>query len=353
MLLSLFSILWGILICLILSSPVGYYPLFVSLFIVSVAVYFVAKKLLTINKRIIILNIIFFFISYILCSYFLFKPSTNNYFNFSNISKEKKAIVFYCEGEMEKYTPYYSGYLSSNVPFYLKPIYAHQIKRIYSKIELNSKNQTLNLIARDVKSSVLSYKPYYFYIAYSAYTPTINNALSSAINDGCSEIFIINYTANKNLENDLKSFVDFEYFENNGVKISISKSIQQKGEFQEYMANRVINMPLKFDGIVIVTKNEDVGTSVKSIINESYKNDDFILITDNIEEGVKSFITKGANNILYICLDESASGLNSEYYYPEVLLKYSGKVNIVGIKDWGYDRALVKAAIKSFLEIEK
>lgn len=254
---------------------------------------------------------------------------------------------------MEKYTPYYSGYLTKDIPFYFKPIHSYQLKKIYSKIELNTKNQTLNTIARDVKSSILSYKPYYFYIAYSAYTPTINSALSSAINDGCSEIIIINYSANNDLLSDLNKVIDFKKFEENGVKISVTKSIQLKGEFQEYMANRVINMPSKFDGIVILTKNDDVGTAVKSIINETYKKDDMILVTDNIEDGVKSFIDKGANNILYVCLDESSSGLNSEYFYPRTLLKYTDKANIVGIKDWGYDRALVKATIKSFLEVEK
>lgn len=352
MLLSLFSILWGILVCLILSSPLGYYPLFISMFIVSIAVYMVAKKIINQNKRLIAVNVVCFFTAYILCSYFIFKPSTNNYFIFSNVSKEKKAVIFYCEGEMEKYTPYYSGYFINNKPFYLKPLYSYQIKKIYSEMELNNKNQTLNLIARDVKSSILSYKPYFFYIAYSAYTPTINDALSSAVNDGCSEIFIINYSSNNNLLNDLSKTINFKMFENNGVKISVTKSIQQKGEFQEYMANRIINMPSKFDGIVIVTKNEDVGTAVKSIINETYKKDDMILITNNLEDGIKSFIDKGANNILYICLDESSSGLTSEYFYPKTLLKYTNKANIVGIKDWGYDRALVKATIKSFLEIE-
>ncbi|WDC83520.1 hypothetical protein PL321_12530 [Caloramator sp. mosi_1] len=112
-------------------------------------------------------------------------------------------------------------------------------------------------------------------------------------------------------------------------------------------------MPARFDGIILLTKNTDVGTIIKSHLNETYRKDDVFLITDDLDYGIRHFIDKECNNILYVCLDESSSGVMSEYYYPKIALKYSDKVKIVGIKDWGYDRRLVKAAIKCFLEKEK
>lgn len=294
-----------------------------------------------------------FIASYILCSYFIFKPSLKEFINFSNVAEDKKAVIFYCEGEMEKYTPYYSNYFINKKPFFLKPIYAYKIKKIYSKIDINNKNSNLTLVARDVKSSILNYKPYYFYIAYSGYSPSVKDAINSAINDGCSKLTIINYSANKNILDDIKNSVDIDKLKSHGIDISITKSVQENGEFQEYISSKIINMPVKFDGIILVTKNEDIGIIIKSILNEHYKKDDNILITDDIEYGIKHFLEKKANNIIYVCLDEASSGLMVEYYYPKILLKYSDKANIVGIKDWGYDPLLVKSSIKSFLEAEK
>ncbi|MCX7694164.1 MAG: hypothetical protein N2Z71_00400 [Caloramator sp.] len=353
MFIILFTILWGILLCLVLSAPFSYTPLFMILFIISIAVLVSAKKMLIINKKYIIYSIISFIFSYVLSCYVIFKPHTQSFINFGTISQNKKAVIFYCEGEMEKYTPYYTNYFLQKTPFYLKPIYSYKIKKIYSELEVNSKNNNLSLVARDVKSSILSYKPYYFYIAYSGYTPTLKDAIVYAVNDGCSEIIIINYTANNNLMEKTRKYIDYNKLTSNGVNIKFTKSVQETGEFQQYITEKIINMPAKFDGIILLTKNTDIATIIKSHINENYRKDDIFLITDDLDYGIRYFIEKGCNNVLYICLDESSSGIMAEYYYPKIALRYSDKIKIVGIKDWGYDKLLVKAAIKCFLEEEK
>ncbi|CDF58523.1 hypothetical protein TCEL_00569 [Thermobrachium celere DSM 8682] len=254
---------------------------------------------------------------------------------------------------MEKYTPYYANAFLERVPFYIKPIFSYRIKKIYSELEINNKNNTLNLVARDVKSSILSYKPYYFYIAYSGYTPTLNDAITYAVNDGCSEIIVINYTPYENIFEITKKYVDYNKLTSNGINIKFTKSVQDTGEFHQYIVEKIINMPAKFDGIIFITKNNENATSIKTQLNEYYRKDDIFYITDNFENGIKHFINKGCNNILYVSLDESSSGITAEYFYPKIALKYSDKINIVGIKDWGYDKLLVKASIRCFLEKEK
>lgn len=353
MLILLFAILWGILLCLLLSAPFSYTPLFTILFIISIAVLVSAKKMLIINKKYIIYSAAAFIFSYVLTCFVIFKPHSQNFINFGTISHNKKAVIFFCEGEMEKYTPYYTNYFLQDKPFYLKPIYSYKIKKIYSELEVNSKNNNLSLIARDVKSAILSYKPYYFYIAYLGYTPSLNDAIAYAVNDGCSEIIIINYTSDNNLFEKTKKFVDYNKLTSNGISIKFSKSVQETGEFQQYITEKIINMPAKFDGIILLTKNSDIATIIKSHLNENFRKDDIFLITDNLDYGINYFIQRQCSNILYVCLDESSSGIMAEYYYPKIALKYSDKIKIVGIKDWGYDKLLVKAAIKCFLENEK
>lgn len=353
MLILLFAVLWGILLCLLLSAPFPYTPLFTVLFIISITVLVSAKKMLIINKKYILYSVAVFIFSYILTCYVIFKPPSQDFINFGTISQNKRAVIFLCEGEMEKYTPYYTNYFLQDKPFYLKPIYSYRIKKIYSELEVNSKNNNLSLIARDVKSSILSYKPYYFYIAYLGYTPSLSDAITYAVNDGCSEIIIINYTSDNNLFEKTKKFVDYNKLTSNGISIKFSKSVQETGEFQQYITEKIINMPAKFDGIILLTKNSEVATIIKSHLNEHFRKDDIFLITDDLDYGINYFIKKQCSNILYVCLDESSSGIMTEYFYPKIALKYSDKIKIVGIKDWGYDKLLVKAAIKCFLENEK
>lgn len=131
MFLILFGILWGILLCLLLCAPSGYHILFTAIFLTSIFIFLISRKFFNINKKNILICISSFIASYILCSYFIFKPSLKEFINFSNVAEDKKAVIFYCEGEMEKYTPYYSNYFINKKPFFLKPIYAYKIKNIF------------------------------------------------------------------------------------------------------------------------------------------------------------------------------------------------------------------------------
>ena len=77
-----------------------------------------------------------------------------------------------------------------------------------------------------------------------------------------------------------------------------------------------------------------------------------IVISQNIKKTIEYFLDKGWDNILYVNITETSSGINSDVTVPHQFEKYKDDIKITGLKSWGYDRRLVNASIKVFLDAE-
>lgn len=353
MLIALFSILWGLLIPLILCAPYSYYPLFIIVLLSSIAFYIFSRRFFKNGtKYSCFIGVLLFMLSYSICSYIIFKPADFHYNDSKNVLKDKKAVIFYCEGEMEKYTPYFSNYFFKNKPFILKPFYALNIKRIYRKIGVNTKNKELVDTALEVKNSLLNYNPYLFYLCFDGYTPDIKDSIYSAIGDGCGSITIINYSSNQNLKEMVSNRINLNAITSLGVKIEFTDSVYSTALFSEYFIEKIANMSF-YDGILLIDGETPTSLNIKSSLMElGYKNHQ-IFISKDIEECLDKFKSNGASNILYVNLIESSNGLNAEVITPKRFKKHSTKMKIYGLKSWGYDKRLVKASLEVFLKAQK
>lgn len=344
--LLLFSTLWGGLLALFLCAPYSYYPLFFIILAISIVVFFVSKKTFRHKSLYLYIGTLSIFLaSYSLCTYIIFKPGDFHYSRGGNVLQDRSAVIFYCEGEMEKYTPYYSNYFFKDVPFLLKPIYAMQIKSVYRNIGVNTKNKELIQVAQEVKNSLLNYKPYFFYICFEGYVPDIKDSIHSAISDGCSDITILNYTSNLQLENVIREKIDVEYLKSKNINIKFTQSVASTTDFVEMFTSRIVNMPFKWDGILILGDDSSGSNGIKSSLENYGYDESQIVVSLDIEKWVEYFIDKGAKNILYVNITETSSGIKSDFIIPNKFEKYGYEIKITGLKSWGYDRRLVKASI--------
>lgn len=351
MLLLLFATLWGGLLALLLCAPYNYYPLFLIMLAISIVVFFVSKKFFKFKSIYLYAGaLIIFLLSYSLCSYLIFKPADFHYSKGENVQRNKSAVIFYCQGEMEKYTPYYSNYFFKDVPLILKPMYAMKIKKLYRNIGVNTKNTELIEVAMDVKNSLLNYKPYYFYICFEGYVPDIKDSIHSAISDGCSDITIINYTPNLELEKVIGKKIDIGYLKSKGINIKFTQSVSNTEDFAEMFTSRIVNMPFTWDGILILGDDNYSSNGLRASLKSYGYNEDQILISSNIEESIKYFMDRKAKSILYVNISETSSGIKSDVIIPKEFEKYGYEIKITGLKSWGYDRSLVKASINVFLD---
>lgn len=350
----LIAALWGALLTLILCAPYSYYPLFLALFAASVIIIFISRKYFKSFKIYFYpAAVICFTAAYTLCSYIIFKSPNYHTAVPKNQAANKKAVIFYCDGEMEKYTPYYANYFFENTPVFLKPIRAYKIKKIYKEININTKNSDLTKIAREVRNSLLNYKPYYFYIAFSGYVPDVNAAVNSALNDGCSDITIINYTCSPDIKSIISKKIDIDYLVSKGVKFKFTQSIYSTNLFIESMVSQIKNMPEVWDGIILIDDNNNTSNAVKSsLVNSGYR-EDTIVIDTNIDDAIEYLRQKNVKSILYVNLQNSGSGINSDVLTPKKFLKYNEEFKITGIKSWGYDKKLIKASIEEFLKTDE
>lgn len=349
MLFLLFGALWGTLLCLILCAPYSYYPIFFIFLVISVILFFLSKKhFKTVNKYYITASFIMFIFAYFICSYAVFKPVKFYLADTGNVKIYKKAVIFYCEGEMEKFTPYYAGSFMKNVPYILKPVRALNIKYIYRKNGINKKNKDLLKTAYNIRNSLLNYKPYYFYIAFSGYVPGIADSVNSAIKDGCQSIIIINYTADENLN--VKFLKLINQLKSKGIQVNITRSICSEDEFVNVFYERIKNIK-QFDGIIIEGNPCGAGQKLKEKLTESIYSADDVIITSDIEEGIDYFKNIDKKNIMYVNLNETSSGIINIRQAAE-FKDLSRSIKLTGIDAWGFDKDFVKASIKVLINEE-
>ena len=346
-LLYLFPLLWGTLISLILCAPFGYYPLFLVILGASIIIFIYSIRFFTKLK---IRHYLFFLIpiliSYALCSFIIFKPTVLNYKYNKNISPSKKAVIFYCKGEMEKYSPKYANYFFKNYHFLLKPFYAAKIKNLYKDADTKNNNTNLLLTARGVKNSIINYKPYFFYLAFAYYFPDITTSIQDAINDGCSDITILNYTNNSNIENEISKDIHLFELRNSGLTINFTPSVYTSDNFVIGITNQIDNMSIKYDGILIIDNTTDTSVKIKAHFSNLGYEDKFVIISTDVDASMQYFIQNKKNNILYINLIETDGYVTSEMILVKKFQKYNDTIKISGINNWGYDKTIVKAAIE-------
>lgn len=353
MFLILFCILWGALATLILSAPYSYYPLFIGITIFSILLFIFSKKFSKkITKPILISSIILFFISYSLCAYLVFRPHDSILIQPDKVSKNKTAVIFYCQGEMEKYTPYYSNVFFKDTPFILKPIKSIELKQFYQNLGVNTKNQSLLNTATEVKKSILNYKPYYFYIGFSDYSPDVRESIKCAVSDGCGKIILINYSSDTDFEARLNRENYIASLKSKGIKILCTKPVYDSPEVADVILSKIVNFPQKSDGILLIDRENSTSSKVKSeLVSQGYS-DSTIIISTDIKSSMQQFKNNNAKSILYVNLRESSSGIQSEVTYPKYFENYTDDFKITGIKCWGYDKRLVKACLNLLLEVE-
>ncbi|KRQ87254.1 hypothetical protein ABG79_01057 [Caloramator mitchellensis] len=347
----LFSILLGILTPLILVAPPSYYPLLFTFLTISLLIIIFSRKYFTINYKILLLGLLNFIVFYALCSFIIFNQNKTDYPNFGNVQETKKAVIFYSEGEMEKYSPFFADYFFKDKNILLKPLYCYKIKKEYSVFEVNEKNKELTKIAQELKKALLNYMPYYYYIAFEGYIPNIRDSIFSAVKDGCKEIYIINYTS-KEIELKINKYVDLNFLRDKGINIKITKPIYESDLFINYFVNKINNLPVRYQGILIYDNETKTSSRLKErLVKYGYK-ESGIIISKDIKGSFDYFKSQNFKDILFLNLTQSSSGIEAEKIINNEVSKYTQDFRVHGIKSWGFDIELVKACIKEFKEIE-
>lgn len=348
----LFALLWGSLLTLFLCGPFSYYPLFLITLSISIGVLIISRKIcLTKKFWLYPMSLIVFLSSYYMCSYTIFKSKHPQYAYVGETSSNREAVIFYCEGEMEKYTPYYADYFFEETPFILKPLSAIKLKNDYLKLRVNTKNSALLEIAAKVKASLLNYKPYFFYVCFAGYSPDISDSINAAIQDGCQNITIINYTAAPNLEERVYRHYPISSLRNKNVSINFTPSVCSSASFIENYTYKLKNVYDKYDRILILDNKSLTGDAIKKAIENT--DDNKVLVTTNLENSLKLWNERDLKHILIVNTNDSSSGYNSKIIIPDILNKYSRGMDITFLGDWGKDKYLVKATIDVFLETSK
>lgn len=247
----------------------------------------------------------------------MFKPKNIDIISVDDktLSTDKKAVILYGDGEMEKYIPYYAGISLENTPYILKPIESYKIKKAYNHINISEKNINIAKIARDFRESLLKNSPNYFYLSYSTYTPNIKEVINLALKDGCRDITILNLSNTKfkddfnNITDDLKKY---------NINLKISTPIL-KNLPTNFILKSIPNNLSKFNKVLVLTDDSkllDLKTNISKLgIDESN-----IIFTNNISKGVHD-LGKDANNILVINLLDFSNGLLEKHTIPNAFNK--------------------------------
>lgn len=355
MALLFFSIIWAMLLCLFLALPFEYYPYIIMVFLASIIAFpFLQKHLKPVRKILLYpLAAAGFIGSFTITSWAIFRPVKGTIPQEGPVDSKKKAVIFYCHGEMDSYSTLYVKGLIEEYPYILKPIRAFQIKRIFAKAEGMSTEYSLIRVASEVKNSLLNNSPYYYYIAFSDYSPSIGASMSQAIKDGCGDITIINYTSDYDLEESLTSKFNLDKLQSCGITIRISSPVCSSPFFQQVFFSRIINMPQKYDGILLISKHNPFSASLKSMLIENGYKSSQIIITESIREGLSYFTSQKCSNVLYVDLTQCGDGICSQVMIHEEIQKYNPPYDITGIKEWGYDIGFVRASIDVFSACQK
>lgn len=352
MILLFFGIMWAILLVFTLTAPFIYYPIIIIAFLLSLIGFPLMQTIIKTEKArnyvLYPLMAVAFIAAFVITSWFIFKPAKSATPKIGPVDSSRKAVIFFCQGEMEEYTPSYSKKLLEKYPYILKPMKAFQLKRLYKKAGGSSKNLSLIKVASEVKNSLLNNGPYYYYIAFSDYYPSIETSLSQAIEDGCGDITIINYTSSYELNEKNSSSLSLDSLKSQGIDVRVSLPVCSSQAFQQVFLSRIINMPEKYDGILLIGKFNPFSTSLQSMLIENGYSSKQIIVTESLREGLDYFSNNDCSDVLYVDLNQSGDGIVSQALIPQEISRYNPSFSVKGIRDWGYDIGFVRASIEVF-----
>jgi hypothetical protein len=120
MALLLFIIIWAVLLCLFLAVPFGYYPLIIVAFLISIITFpLLQKHIKPIKKILYPLAAALFVAAFTITSWTIFRPVKGSLPQACQVDSEKKAVIFYCQGEMDRYSTLYAKGLLEKSPYIL------------------------------------------------------------------------------------------------------------------------------------------------------------------------------------------------------------------------------------------
>ena len=264
----------------------------------------------------------------------------------SKTTSLKKSVIFYCSGQMGEYSPLYASEMLKSENTLLKPFYAMKLKAIYRKIDLSHQNDNVLKVASELKNSLLRNYPYYFYIAYSNYTPDLFAALQASINDGCSSIQILNYSYNKlALSPELST-----QLKRHKISIEITPRVYTANNFPSAMTRIIEASTQKNHGILLLGNVDDISEKISSLlVSNGYLKQNILIkpkTAANITAAFHYFENNHFKNIFYINLTNDNFDYKTEILLQSLLKKQSTAVKITGVNSWSYNKFLIRAAIE-------
>lgn len=309
-------------------------------------VFFFRKSLKRISKPILLSLPIFILCSYFLTSFIIFKPKHFEIENINtqNLSNEKKAVIFYVNGEMEKYIPYYAGNNIQNTPYILKPIESYKIKKAYSTIDTSQKNSEILKISRSFRESLLRNSPKYFYNCYGNYSPNLIETINIALKDGCKSISVINFT-NSKIEN---INIISENLKSKGVQLNISNPILSNLK-PEFVMDTLPSDLSKFNKIIVIN-NDNLGESLRSNLISSKIDEKNIILANNLNS-IFNNINQNDKNVLVINLLDFPNGVFEKYDIPNKTKKYNN-INFRVVSPFKYTDDFLEVIINEYKNTE-
>lgn len=349
MIILLFSAFWAMLLVLMLCAPDKYYLMIAAAALVSFALFVVSLKAFKKPKKLhYILSLGIFIFFFFMASLLVYKPHPSGNIPVGDGNGDKKAVIFYCDGEMEKYTPDYSYCFLKNTPDIFKPFKAFKLKNQYKSIGVNEKNGTLIHVASGVKDSLLNNGPILFYVAFSSYTPGLKTSVGSAIKDGCSEITIINYTDDDSLN--ARVLKDFSAQK---IKLLVTEPISRSPILIDIFVRRIVNMPSRSQGVLLISPTNSLALGIQEKLYEYNYTSDTVFITEDVKEGMNHFKALNTDTLLYVNLLETGPGIDAVCNVPLKINSMKGAIKVSGIQDWGYDSDFIRACIEEYIKASK
>ena len=300
------------------------------------------------SKKYYVLLLVPFLFSYYLCSLIIFdSKSPSMEFN-SKTTDSSKAVIFYCSGQMEEYSPQDAGNLLKSENTLLKPLYARKLKAIYKKIDFSQQNDSVLQVAMELKNSLLRNYPYYFYIAYSDYYPNLYTAIQASIHDGCGNIQILNYSSKK-----LALSQEFAMqLKKHKISVEITPCVYSATNFPIAITRIIEASTQKQDGILLLSNATHANNAEKIsslLVSKGYLKENIIVspkATANLDAAFQSFSNKKVKNMFYVNLENDNFDYTTKLLLDDLSKKYSGVLKTSGSNNWGYNKFLVRAAIE-------
>lgn len=348
----LLSVILGSFLTLLLVAPSEYYLSLLILPLVGIIITYIFKRFIVKPSKYILISLpVFFVISYIVTSCMVFIPKKPELLNVdpSTLSNDKKAIILYTNGEMEKYSLNFASFDLEDTSYILKPIESFKIKKAYKSIGESKKNLEIIKISRDFRESLLKNSPCQFYIAYSNYKPSLIESINYALVDKSKDISIINLT-NKEID-----YMDLNNIKNSlsnlKVNFKVSKPILNSLN-SKFILEDIKESLGRFNSFLILGNNE-IGSSIKTEMEKLSINKENIVSTENINEGLEyiNALNIDNKNTLVINLLDFQNGLLEKYTIPNAFKEY--KVNYTIFNPLKYNKDFLEILVNEYKSLNK